>query len=281
MTVPIRFLSFHSKKNVVPQNYRKKEFGRYLGFGKSKNNSKVKLEQVVSAILYRTKTGCQWRELPMRQFFDTDYSWKSVYYHFQKWSKDGSWDNLWNGLLCQHKSQLDLSSIQLDGTHTIAKRGGQKVGYQGRKKNKTTNLLILSDAQGIPIGCSQPIEGNHNDAYRLNLHSKELFESLESNHIKTQGLFLNADAGFDTNSFRDFCRSRDIFPNIMSNKRNGKNESSMIDDLLYKQRFVIERTNAWVDSFKAALIRFETNYIHWKSLNIIAFICILLLKIKL
>ncbi len=48
---------------------------------------------MVAAILYRLKTGCQWRELPIKQFFlEKKYSWQSVYFHFQKWSKDGSWE---------------------------------------------------------------------------------------------------------------------------------------------------------------------------------------------
>jgi len=79
------------------------------------------------AILYRLKTGCQWRELPMNQFFRGKYSWQSVYYHFQKWSKNGSWEIVWGNLLKKYKQHLDLSNIQLDGTHTPAKRGGESV----------------------------------------------------------------------------------------------------------------------------------------------------------
>ena len=59
---------------------------------------------------------------------------------------------------------LDMSSINLDGSHTPAKRGGEGVGYQGWKKCKTTNMLILTDNQGIPIGWSAPISGEHNDS---------------------------------------------------------------------------------------------------------------------
>lgn len=43
------------------------------------------------AIFYRLKTECQWRQLPMKQFFRGKYSWQSVYYHFQKLSEDGNW----------------------------------------------------------------------------------------------------------------------------------------------------------------------------------------------
>jgi transposase len=95
-----------------------------LTFGYLWNNTKVKVYQVVQAILHRLKTGCQWRELPMKQFFGTKYSWNSVYFHFQKWCKSGSWQKLWKMLLVKFKSVLELSTILLDGTHTPVKRGG-------------------------------------------------------------------------------------------------------------------------------------------------------------
>ena len=60
-----------------------------------------------------------------------------------------------------------MSSIQLDGTHTPTKRGGEAVGYQERKKRKTSNMLIITDSRCIPMACSDPVAGNHNNAYQL------------------------------------------------------------------------------------------------------------------
>ncbi len=269
---------YHSfKKNVVEQKYNKKEICPYLNFGKINNNTKVKDYQVVTAIIYRLKTGCQWRQLPMKQFFRGKYCWESVYYHFQKWSKDGSWEKIWEIVLEKHKGLLDMSSIQLDGTHTPTKRGGQAVGYQGRKKSKTSNMLILTDSQGIPLACSEPTSGNHNDAYELEETVDKMLSNIQSSNINTDGLFLNADAGFDTEGFRGFCYKNDIIDNIDKNKRNGNENGHLFDELLYKCRFVVERTNAWLDAFKAILVRFETNKIHWKALNLLAF-CIILLR---
>lgn len=257
----------------------KKKICPHLNFGMAKNNTKVKDYQVVQAILYRLKTGCQWRQLPMKQFFNIKYNWQSAYYHFQKWCKDGSWEKVWGIVLEKHKGLLDLSSIQLDGTHTPTKRGGEAVGYQGRKKCKTSNMLILTDSQGIPLACSEAVPGNHNDAYELEKTVDEMLQSLRSSNIRTDWLFLNADAGFDTESFRLFCYKNDIIDNIDKNQRNGNKSDHLFDSLLYKCRFVVERTNAWLDAFKAVLVRFETNKVHWKALNILAFCVILLRKL--
>ena len=213
----------------------------------------------------------------MKEFFRKKYNWQSVYYHFQKWSKDGSWEKVWECVLSKNKHLLDMSSIQLDGTHTPTKRGGQSVAYQGRKKCKTTNMLILTDRKGNPLACSEAISGNHNDAYELVLNVNSMLKSVEKSGINTKWLFLNADAGFDTSEFRTSCFTNDIIANIDKNKRNGAENEAIFDELLYKQRFVIERTNAWMDSFKAILVRFETNKIHWKAMNLLAF-CVILIR---
>jgi len=222
--------------------------------------------------------------LPINEFFPNhDYSWNSVYHHFQKWSKTGVWERIWEIVLKHHHSEIDLSSMQLDGSHTPVKRGGTQVGYQGRKKAKTSNLLFLTDNAGTPLACSDVIAGHHNDAYELNKHMNRMIEQLQESNISIDGVFLNADAGFDVDSFKSYCLTKGIIPNIDSNRRNQKSSAfdgdTIFDNLLYKSRYVIERTNAWLDAFKTLLIRFETNDKHWRAWHFIAFIVILLRKV--
>ena len=61
------------KRNNVTKTDNKKEICPHLKFGNELNNAKVKDYQVVAAILYRLKTGCQWRELPVKEFFRKHY----------------------------------------------------------------------------------------------------------------------------------------------------------------------------------------------------------------
>ncbi|NAW49861.1 hypothetical protein GNY06_00025, partial [Elizabethkingia argentiflava] len=53
-----------------------------------------------------------------------------------KWSKDGSFRKAWIGLSLLNKRKLNMSSVQLDGSHTPSRMGGEKLGYQGRKRQK-------------------------------------------------------------------------------------------------------------------------------------------------
>ncbi|MEK5768439.1 IS5/IS1182 family transposase, partial [Acinetobacter schindleri] len=68
-------------------------------------------------------------------------------------------------------------------------------------------------------------------------------------------------------------------------KVNTRNSSSVDNDYyfdpkLYKRRFKIEKANAWIDSFKSLLIRFETSAINWINLHYIAFTLLLIKKMK-
>ncbi len=41
------------------------------------------------------KTEVQWRELPIESYFEKgEISWQNVYYYFNKWSKDGSFQRV-------------------------------------------------------------------------------------------------------------------------------------------------------------------------------------------
>ena len=239
---------------------------------------KIPLWRIINIIIYRLKTGCQWRELPIAFFCrDIVIAWQTAYYHFNKWSKDGSWKRLWTAFLRIHKAQLDMSSVQLDGSHTPAKRGGEAVAYQGRKKAKTCNALFLCDKQGIPLAISTAIGGNHNDLFEIQILLDKMFTDLAKSSIDFHGLFLNADAGFDGAKLYRFCEKKEINPNIMKNKRNSKrvDNEHFVDEKLYQERFVVERTNAWIDAFKALLVRFETKANNWISLHYLAFTLIL------
>jgi len=252
----------------------------YLPETKRGFKPKVPLCEIVNAILYKLKTGMQWAYLPVDSLFsEHKLHYKTVFGHYRKWCKEDVWKSCWVGILKNNKSSLDLSSGDMDGSHTTALRGGQEVGYQGRKKRKTTNALYLTDRQGLPLAMSEPVSGNHNDLFDMEVQFEEVIGTLEKAGISVDGLFINADAGFDSQKLRDKCEAKGIIANICPNKRNGNNDTDYyFDEELYKERYAIERTNAWMDSFRSILNRFDTTMTSWKGFNFLAFLVIGLKK---
>lgn len=256
----------------------------HLSVGKRGKKSGLCLVKVFLLILKRLKTGSQWRELSTREFFDEPVPWQTIYYYFNKWCKDGSFLKTWQQLLQHNKHLLDLSTAQFDGTHTPCKRGGESVGYQGRKSCKTSNSLILCDNNGLPLVIGRPQCGNHNDLYKLNKIFDEMIAFLEIATISMAGVFMNADAGFDSKSFKKNCDEKAIELNVKDNPRGSKNKqptTPFFDDVLYDEnRYKIERTNAWMDAYKGILIRFEKLTITWWNMLWLSVIAIFLKKIK-
>lgn len=235
-------------------------------------------------VLYRLDSGCKWHQIPIRHFVpETSIGWKTIYHHFRKWVKDGSWQNSWIELLASNRGKLDMCSVQLDGSHTPAKKGGEAVGYQGRKAANTTNSLFLADNSGQMIAMSTPKKGSHHDLFEIETAFKEMNDQLKSAGIDTRGIFLNADAGFDSNELRSICIQREIEANIKMNPRNSKQdnlEGHLFDKKLYERRLAIERANAWIDGFRALINRFETTVSSWMALHWIAFSVLFIKKIN-
>jgi transposase len=76
----------------------------FLGVGKRGFKRKLCMSSVVLLILKRVKTGCQWRELCIKEYFEEgEVTWQTIYYYFNKWSKYGSFRNAWTTILEKHK----------------------------------------------------------------------------------------------------------------------------------------------------------------------------------
>ena len=129
--------------SVLSKDIVKKWIVPHLILGSRGPKIKIPIEDIVMAILYRLKTGCQWRELPMGSFFSVaDFSWNSVFQHFNNWSKLGCWRKAWVNLLRSKCQFLVMSSVEFDGSHTPVKRGGQAVGIRGEKPAKQAIACI-------------------------------------------------------------------------------------------------------------------------------------------
>lgn len=218
---------------------------------------------VIQFILHKLKTGCQWRLL----YADIEgvrppFSWQTVYRYFRIWVQSGAWQQLFYALRNNNLNKTQLSVLNLDGTQTIAKRGGECVGYQQRKRATTSNLLILTDGQGLPLSFGLIQSGSHHDQFRLCEQFGQMYHTIKKwLPRKAAGCWLNADKGFDSKKFRDYLKYLNIQPNIPEKVRKGsKNHGepkTILNKEIYQQRFTCERTFAWFDSFRTVLIRFD------------------------
>ena len=89
------------------------------------------------------------------------------------------------------------------------------------------------------LAMSTPMAGNHNDLYRIEESLKAIFEFLEQADIDTDSLFLNADAGFDSQGVREYLEDKGIVADIKENPMNGGGRDNYFDEKIYEIRFII------------------------------------------
>jgi transposase len=194
-------------------------------------------------------------------FRKKEISWQAVYYHWQKWSADGSLERVWQHSIQTIHSDLNLAQLNLDGSHAIAKKGGESVAYQQRKRAKTSNILPITDAQGYVVASTGIVAGNHHDAFCLKAQLQSAFKAIKRLGLLIDRAFFNADSAFDTRDGRKVCFNHGVIPNIAENKRNRqtpkRGRKRLFNADVYKRRFTSERSFAWIDKFRALLIRYD------------------------
>jgi putative transposase len=105
------------------------------------------LRQIVNAILYVIRCGIQWRSMPH------DFpKWSTVYYHFRKWSVDGTWQKLNTAVRRQERSAhgrtVEPSGAIIDSQSAKTTEAGGERGCDVHKQINGRKRHTLVDTRG-------------------------------------------------------------------------------------------------------------------------------------
>jgi putative transposase len=108
----------------------------------------VNLHDIVNAILYVNRTGCQWRALPK------GYGpWSTAYDYFRKWRNDGTWQRVNDALRERVRQkagrQRSPRTASIDSQSVKAGGAGGDVGFDPAKKVTGRKRHLLVDSLGL------------------------------------------------------------------------------------------------------------------------------------
>lgn len=106
--------------------------------------------EIVNAILYVVRTGCQWRMIPK------DFpNWNTVYGNFWRWSRDGVWEQIHDALREKVRKSVGKkptpTAAIVDSQSVRTAEGGEERGFDAGKKITGRKRHIAVDTLGLVL----------------------------------------------------------------------------------------------------------------------------------
>jgi putative transposase len=108
------------------------------------------LRELVNAVFYLVKTGCQWRNLPK------DFApWRTVYHYFRLWKRNGLWNQIHTHLR-EHLRVIEgrkrqPSAAIIDSQSVKSTETSDERGYDAGKKINGRKRHLLVDTIGLVL----------------------------------------------------------------------------------------------------------------------------------
>ena len=228
------------------------------------------LREVMNAMLYLIKTGCQWRMLPK------DFPpYNTVYYYFRKWKNEGVFEDIMDTL--REKVRLSMGREDTPSLGILDSRSVKTShhvysdrGIDGNKKIKGRKQQTVVDVLGLPMAIS---------IHEANIHDSVGAESV----VKVMaGRFprlkkILADGGYRGETLADkIKKTLGCELSIVLRPDESPKKFSVIP-----KRWIVERSFAWIENFRRVALDYE--FFSQSSLAMlqIAFSAIMLKKLNL
>jgi transposase len=204
--------------------------------------------KVLSGIIFVLKTGIDWEELPAELGWGCGKTCKT---YLEVWQAAGVWERLHAVLLAELRGAevIDWSRAAADSTKARALGGGDETGPNPTDRGKPgTKYHTLTDAQGIPLAVTVTGANVPDVNELLPLVDAVPPVAGKVGHPKQRPDEAYADRAYDSDPHRAQLEARGIDPKIA--RRRTEHGSG-----LGIYRWVVERTEAWLLSFRKLRIR--------------------------
>lgn len=197
------------------------------------------MREIVNALLYLLRSGCQWRMMP----HDLP-PWQTVYYHYRKWRLNGMWLKL-NRLLREQVRQQagreatpSAAIVDAQSVKTTLVKG--KRGYDSGKKVNGRKRHIVVDTVGLLLTVLVT-PGNVQDKPGGRLLLTQLQQQLPLPRLK----LLWADGGYRGQPFVDWVKVHFGWIWQVVKRRDDQQGFEVLP-----RRWVVERTFAWLNNYR-------------------------------
>jgi transposase len=141
-------------------------------------------------------------------------------------------------------------------------------------------VMLAVEGNGLPIGFYLGSANRHEVKLAVPTLETVRVPRRGGGRPKQRPEELVADKAYDSKRFRDWLRSRKIKPTIPSYKRRARKQPKRGRPVKvgpgYAERWKVERTFAWLGSFRRLLVRHERYLSTFRAFFLVAFVLLLL-----
>ena len=143
----------NKRKRSIPTKLTENQFNQFILKHLPKRQrgpiSKISIIKIFNYIMKFLYTGCQWKELPIDLTSDgkPEIHYTRIFRIFKHWIRNNVFVKIFeNSVSVLHAfGLLDTSILYGDGTTTVAKKGGDNIGYNGHKHMKGDKIVAFCD----------------------------------------------------------------------------------------------------------------------------------------
>jgi putative transposase len=217
-----------------PTNLSDSQWAIISNFLDIKRSRKYDLREIVNAILYLVKTGCQWRMLP------GDFPcWPIAYYYFSAWKKNGTWEKIHQSLVEKARESVGKNkepSVGIIDAQSVKNTlvSSQSKGFDAGKKVKGIKRHIIVDTLGLILAVViQSASVQDRDG------ATSVIEHMKENWLSIIKIF--ADGGYAGKLIQ---KVKDLFSIELEIVRRDQLHTFKI----LPKRWIVERTFSWIDT---------------------------------
>lgn len=206
---------------------------------------KYSLRDILNAILYLVKTGCQWRMIP------SDLpTWNTTYYYFSQWKRDGTIEYIMRMLHKEVRVQAgrdpEPSTCIIDSRSVKTSHHTDNIkGNDGNKHIKGRKEHIAVDTLGFPIGMA---------VHEANVYDDVGAELVPNDMVGRSGRLhsILADGGYRGERLNTLAKAKGWDLKVVLRPDESSKKFQVVP-----LRWIVERSFSWLENFRRLSIDHE------------------------